>query len=282
MSTEDFRDLKDRLLKLKAFGDVHDTKSYLNAATDLLSFLMPYTEAKLASLFLPVLPKQYQNTVRALSLENKAVDRIDRLKRSIEDQVGVNGLKSKLFRSEQKTSSVNIQKDNKPLQDETHAKGQTRDLGSEKCTHVDKTLQSQTKRPDFVDSIKSKTSNMPSNSVEAFLNQASSESFLKKMKNKPTLSRKFMCNIPKGLMCMICDNALTEILLAECGHSACSACWSQWLSEKENLTCPVCRNPTSKKELSRVVFHDHTAGEKPPTLSQICPNEFSQDEETDD
>lgn len=54
--------------------------------------------------------------------------------------------------------------------------------------------------------------------------------------------------------------------MAPCNHIACSSCWDNWL--KRSLTCPSCRKPMTKNDLSKTVFHK--ADKKLPSLTQMC------------
>lgn len=64
--------------------------------------------------------------------------------------------------------------------------------------------------------------------------------------------------------------------LADCGHSACLGCWKKWL--EKNNTCPKCRKETTMKNLAKMVF-EKEAGSGAPTLTQICENSSSDDED---
>jgi len=55
-----------------------------------------------------------------------------------------------------------------------------------------------------------------------------------------------------GTTCQICRNKAKSPFGARCGHICCYACWQQWLNEK--LECPVCREKTRMKQLTKLYF----------------------------
>eukprot|EP00026_Physarum_polycephalum_P000577 Phypoly_transcript_00578.p1 GENE.Phypoly_transcript_00578~~Phypoly_transcript_00578.p1 ORF type:complete len:1233 (-),score=182.25 Phypoly_transcript_00578:64-3762(-) len=55
-----------------------------------------------------------------------------------------------------------------------------------------------------------------------------------------------------GCVCSICHAKATAPFNARCGHICCHACWTQWLQEK--LECPVCREKTRPKQLTKLYF----------------------------
>lgn len=71
---------------------------------------------------------------------------------------------------------------------------------------------------------------------------------------------------PHGMKCSICDNQVKELLMASCNHIACPICWEKWL--KRSLTCPSCRRPMKKDELTMAVFHEEA--KRLPSLTQMC------------
>jgi len=52
--------------------------------------------------------------------------------------------------------------------------------------------------------------------------------------------------------CPICRNNVITPFTAKCGHVCCHTCWQQWLQEK--LECPVCREKTRFKQLTKLYF----------------------------
>jgi len=64
---------------------------------------------------------------------------------------------------------------------------------------------------------------------------------------------------------------MKDPLVSDCNHSACTSCWLKWLQKRS--TCPVCRAPTTKDGLSRMVFRDDggdgSGRVDVPTLSQV-------------
>jgi hypothetical protein len=52
--------------------------------------------------------------------------------------------------------------------------------------------------------------------------------------------------------CAICHSKAVSPFSAKCGHICCHACWQQWLYEK--LECPVCREKTRVKQLTKLYF----------------------------
>ena len=116
-----------------------------------------------------------------------------------------------------------------------------------------------------------------SDKVDKCLMLASSESFLTDSGN----ARRIKSNTPKGEGCTICETPMKEPMMAPCHHYACKKCWYHWLRRPQGNTCPVCREPTEKSKLSQVVF-EKEAGAGVPTLSQICLNEFSSENDSCD
>jgi len=64
--------------------------------------------------------------------------------------------------------------------------------------------------------------------------------------------------------------------MAACNHFSCLDCWVSWLQRSES--CPTCRKPTKKEQLSRVIF-ENEAGDGAPSLTQMCQSDA--DSETD-
>lgn len=127
-----------------------------------------------------------------------------------------------------------------------------------------------------------------SNPVSMVVRQSESDTYLGKAIDKE--EEDIESNVPTNLTCPICDQCSTKVcrfnhclpirfmlrrltfillhlcnlqpFLGECGHMACLDCWLQWLQKSES--CPVCRAPTTKASLARVVFQKGTG----PTPSQ--------------
>lgn len=58
--------------------------------------------------------------------------------------------------------------------------------------------------------------------------------------------------------------------MAECNHFSCLDCWVSWLQRSKS--CPTCRKPTVKEQLSRVIFEKEVGGGA-PSLAQMCQSE---------
>ena len=63
--------------------------------------------------------------------------------------------------------------------------------------------------------------------------------------------------------------------MSPCNHIVCSNCWAKWLKRSE--TCPSCRKPVKKTDLSKVVYHETT--ENLPSLTQMCKESSDEEEE---
>lgn len=113
-------------------------------------------------------------------------------------------------------------------------------------------------------------------SLDACLKRAMSEPLMKETPQLLRKSRSIKSNIPKEFLCVVCDSAPEKALLADCGHSACMNCWSEWL--KRSQTCPVCRKPTNRENLSRMVF-ERKPGSNPVSLTQMCQSDDDSDDE---
>lgn len=64
--------------------------------------------------------------------------------------------------------------------------------------------------------------------------------------------------------------------MARCNHFSCLDCWVLWLHRSGS--CPTCRQPTQKEQLSVVIF-EREAGEGAPSLTQMCQSD--QEDDTD-
>jgi hypothetical protein len=296
MQAEEFKTLKDKLLELKSEGDKKNDKQYVKSAADLTIFLLPFKEQRLASLFLPVLPFQYKESVRLIVKERLAEKKAEKMKRAHRQAEGESGVKKVLFQREvqasrlQQSEASQSEETKQFLRDKSSSLHNAAQVLEAKTISIEEEIARAKKKENTLPNKARLTMNSlqedntlkrsRDDSVDACLKQVASKSFLSSLKEQPqTLkSKRIQSNAPKGLTCTICDNEMSNPLLAECGHSACSKCWTTWLEEKAQLTCPVCRKPTKKRKLSRVVFHKENVGKRIPTLSQICPQEFSDDD----
>ena len=110
--------------------------------------------------------------------------------------------------------------------------------------------------------------------LDQCLKQVKTDVFSGDRKSKPLLKFK-QSNVPDGLECRICHDAMKDPLVSDCNHSACTSCWTQWL--KKNSSCPVCRAAMTRNNLSRIVFREDDAdtcindkgSRSVPTLSQV-------------
>ena len=108
--------------------------------------------------------------------------------------------------------------------------------------------------------------------LDQCLKQVKTDVFSGDRKSKPLLKFK-QSNVPDGLECRICHDAMKDPLVSDCNHSACTSCWTQWL--EKNSSCPVCRAAMTRKNLSRIVFREDDDADvgkgsrSDPTLSQV-------------
>lgn len=83
--------------------------------------------------------------------------------------------------------------------------------------------------------------------------------------------------IEKSLSCSICHGTLkAAVLLSKCGHSFCSYCIRQYLSQEQ--FCPLCRKPASQSDIIRnvaVIEIADTFRENRKELLQLCQQLFS-------
>jgi len=49
-------------------------------------------------------------------------------------------------------------------------------------------------------------------------------------------------NNQNNLECVICLQYPTDPIVTQCGHMYCWQCIRQWLSNKSEMTCAVCKN----------------------------------------
>jgi len=108
------------------------------------------------------------------------------------------------------------------------------------------------------------------------LHEAESEIFRRATPKVVRINRMLKTNAPKGTECQICGNLAKSFFMAECNHFSCQECWKNWLTRSN--TCPTCRKPTNKGNLSRVVF-EQAVGAGAPSLTQMC---ATSDDELDD
>lgn len=54
------------------------------------------------------------------------------------------------------------------------------------------------------------------------------------------------------LLCLICQEKATNPCAGICGHVCCEECWTMWLATK--TACPVCREPTTKESISKLII----------------------------
>jgi hypothetical protein len=112
-------------------------------------------------------------------------------------------------------------------------------------------------------------------SVQKIVESTESDVYVKP--NKSNAMNHIKTNAPKTLTCAICSETCREPFMAECGHMACLSCWLGWLIRSP--TCMTCRVATQKDSLARVVYERKAGGgTNPPTLTQLCQEDDSDDE----
>lgn len=112
--------------------------------------------------------------------------------------------------------------------------------------------------------------------LDRCLRRARNEPYRKPTPRVVRMNRRIRTNVPEGFSCSVCDCPSEKPFVADCGHSACLGCWIRWLDKAG--TCPICRAPTTKENLARMVF-EREAGAGAPTLSQMCPSDGDGDDD---